>query len=1183
MCEHNGAACNQQTDCGGISHCNFSGSACVTGCLQPLIITLFEPSGSDFNTTNRTADIFWYTNLAGSTQIDWGLGSSAFGCSYTNAIQNPALTFPHQVTLTNLTLGETYCYKVSSSNGSKSDYRVGAFVMPGVATPTAICGNGIIETGEQCDPPGNNVADGRCKNDATVSCDSNVECGAAGPCVPDGCSQNCQNNAIACGNGIPEAGEECDDANAVLADQCDTAGTHPLTQGPCTQTFCGDGILQSQNGEGGAEACDDGFANNSNVVPDACRATCQLPACGDDVIDSGEDCDDGDTLYSPGDTCSASCGPGLVITANAAGAITETSATITWLTSIDGDSLLEWGPVQPGPTACNYDLPNEISNAALTQSHVFPIASGLSAATQYCYRVTSTNGGLSATQLKTLTTAGGAGEICDDGVDNDNDGLCDYLASNCTDGSVPGDLDCSCTPNFSCVPGVCVADSQVVTCTDQNTCQPGYTYEQGCGACTIVCSPGQHIENCTCVSDGAYCGNQLCERPAEDEYTCPVDCPSSCLPDWECSPWGPCVNGVEERTCVDLRSCSSNLGRPDTQQSCTPGCVLTCGFAEDLNPNQCVCEQIIPFCGNNLCEVGETHDNCPEDCIGVCTPAWTTLSWGQCVNNIQTREYYDLNNCNLNLDPPPDTRACGLDCDVACGQCQQIDIAACACAPITNCCGNHSCEAGETVVSCGVDCGLPPGFHLTLTDCLDGLDNDGDGLPDYPQDPGCKTPTDGSELDLAEILENVTNFLQERIFDNPLVEDVTRAAAPLLVATVALSTFSSFSLLNLLSYLRYLFTQPVAVFARRRRRKWGIVYNSLSKRPVDLAIVRLYRQGSGQLLQSRVTDKQGRYSLLVEPGMYYLTVTKPNFIFPSNYLKGRKEDAKFLDLYHGESVTVTDKKVTITANIPLDPTEASQRSLRRVLADFYLRKVQIGVAFLAVPVAMLSFAISPNLFTGGLLGFHLTLFLLFRRLGYQKPPKSWGIVYDTKTSKPLPRAVTRIYDKTYNKLLETRVTDSKGRYAFLVDNNIYYVTAERTGYAPIKTREINLAEKKRDAFIDQDIPLHPLSGVTQSAAPQTPPPAAVPGVATEPLPPTQPTALPLSAPSDSSVGRESLQQLLERKITAQPPAVPPAPEPLPPTPAAALPPAPPSAPPAQTAAPTPPTLDKPKPPSSIFG
>ena len=61
---------------------------------------------------------------------------------------------------------------------------------------------------------------------------------------------------------------------------------------------CGNGVLESD------EQCDDGEAN-SDTLSDACRTNCLGPRCGDAVLDSGELCDDGNVL--PGDGCSANC------------------------------------------------------------------------------------------------------------------------------------------------------------------------------------------------------------------------------------------------------------------------------------------------------------------------------------------------------------------------------------------------------------------------------------------------------------------------------------------------------------------------------------------------------------------------------------------------------------------------------------------------------------------------------------------------------------------------------------------------------------------------------------------------------------------------------------------------------------------------------------------------------------
>ncbi len=61
---------------------------------------------------------------------------------------------------------------------------------------------------------------------------------------------------------------------------------------------CGDGVLTS------IEECDDGL-DNSDTAADACRTDCALAHCGDGVVDSGEDCDDGAAFG--GDGCSQTC------------------------------------------------------------------------------------------------------------------------------------------------------------------------------------------------------------------------------------------------------------------------------------------------------------------------------------------------------------------------------------------------------------------------------------------------------------------------------------------------------------------------------------------------------------------------------------------------------------------------------------------------------------------------------------------------------------------------------------------------------------------------------------------------------------------------------------------------------------------------------------------------------------
>jgi hypothetical protein len=312
-----------------------------------------------------------------------------------------------------------------------------------------------------------------------------------------------------------------------------------------------------------------------------------------------------------------------------------------------------------------------------------------------------------------------------------------------------------------------------------------------------------------------------------------------------------------------------------------------------------------------------------------------------------------------------------------------------------------------------------------------------------------------------------------KIIDNPQVEKVNeKVAAPAVAAIALLSYSTAISLANLLSYLQFLFTQPILLLFPKKRKGWGVVYNSLSKIPVDLAIVRLFEKTTGRLVQTRVTDREGRYAFLLQPGNYYIKVVKPNFSFPTYYIKDKKEDLKYLDIYHGEEVLVTEKNALITPNIPIDPVEVEKAMPdRKIIFTYFGRKLQNLIAITGIILTTGSVLISPKLWLLGILLAHCLLYGIFRRLAKPSRPKSWGIVYEKQTHAPVGRAIARIFEIEYNKLLETQVTDSRGRYSFLVGNNIYYVTFEKLGFQPKRTETLDLRKMEKGGAISLDVAL----------------------------------------------------------------------------------------------------------------
>lgn len=113
---------------------------------------------------------------------------------------------------------------------------------------------------------------GACSPCALINCPLPACIGATEPCgeihgepgceSPYCCSQICGNlpdccEAAICGNGVIDAGEECDDGNEVDGDGCDSN---------CTVTGCGNGIMTE------GEECDDG----NNDDGDGCSADCTI-------------------------------------------------------------------------------------------------------------------------------------------------------------------------------------------------------------------------------------------------------------------------------------------------------------------------------------------------------------------------------------------------------------------------------------------------------------------------------------------------------------------------------------------------------------------------------------------------------------------------------------------------------------------------------------------------------------------------------------------------------------------------------------------------------------------------------------------------------------------------------------------------------------------------------------------
>jgi len=203
----------------------------------------------------------------------------------------------------------------------------------------ALCGDGTLDSGEQCDDGAQNSDSepDACRTDCRFPyCGDGVvdplgseECDDGGDVLGDGCDDSCQVETgwdcsagtceEICGDGLAVGDEICD-GDDLRSETCISIG-QAAGQLACNQscdwdtTGCVGGFVCGDGTQDPGEGCDDGNVDGC----DGCAADCHVERCGDFVIECAEVCDDGNSVS--GDGCSAdclsdeTCGNGIVDTA----------------------------------------------------------------------------------------------------------------------------------------------------------------------------------------------------------------------------------------------------------------------------------------------------------------------------------------------------------------------------------------------------------------------------------------------------------------------------------------------------------------------------------------------------------------------------------------------------------------------------------------------------------------------------------------------------------------------------------------------------------------------------------------------------------------------------------------------------------------------------------------------------
>lgn len=284
------------------------------------------------------------------------------------------------------------------------------------------------------------------------------------------------------------------------------------------------------------------------------------------------------------------------------------------------------------------------------------------------------------------------------------------------------------------------------------------------------------------------------------------------------------------------------------------------------------------------------------------------------------------------------------------------------------------------------------------------------------------------------------------VLDSPLAKAVIMTG--LIASGIGLVGLLSSPLNWWLQLLRLLSSLMVAFGLKRKSKAWGTVYDSVTKQPLDPAYVML-NNTKGEEVNTSITDLDGRYGFLAEPGSYTMIANKTHYKFPSQKLAGLTNDEIYSNLYFGGDVDISKEGDVIARDIPLDPEKFDwnefakrQKNLMKLYSQTEILYRQLAdILFLVgFASAILSVLLAPDRTNFTIVVLYIALGIL---ISLNIKTRTFGQVTEKDTGYPLSFAILRVFNAGLDHEMIKRVANKFGRYYILVPPGKYYLKIEK--------------------------------------------------------------------------------------------------------------------------------------------
>jgi hypothetical protein len=252
--------------------------------------------------------------------------------------------------------------------------------------------------------------------------------------------------------------------------------------------------------------------------------------------------------------------------------------------------------------------------------------------------------------------------------------------------------------------------------------------------------------------------------------------------------------------------------------------------------------------------------------------------------------------------------------------------------------------------------------------------------------------------------------------------------------------FSNLALRFISGFNRFL----VFIQLKRPKEFWGIIYDSISKQPLDPVKVILVYADTGKVEGECITDLGGRYGFLARPGKFKLFPQKSNYLFPSKIVT-KTDDLIYYNVYKGEFFEIKGESDVIAPNIPMDPLKEdwNQIAKQKIIYKPYYKKwildFLVSILFWLGFVSVIGLAYRSQSHLGLLMPGLIAYLLVFVGVSLIPETRLWGKVVQAKTSLPISRISLVLTRPAFpNIRFGMAITQEEGKY-FLRANPGKYV------------------------------------------------------------------------------------------------------------------------------------------------